>query len=484
MILKILILSLTLLLMMSTLYSFWGESVRITFDENDDSNHDFCIDNNGTIHCVWVRELENNYWEICYTFSTDDGANWNEPIGISEDEVTRMGRPYIVCDSNNNLYVTYLYNIGQSTQLHFRIFDGNNWGGSYCISGNTIGVGNVELVVNNNDIVYAFWCLGGASGYFQYRYYSNESWSEIISPFESSNDYMLILSTIVDDQNNLHSVGVFHEEGGSGYDEVSAYYFFDYQNVFWDNPIILGYNTSWSGSTISLDENEEPHIIWRQWLDNNQPPTQGTLYSYRSNDQWTNPIVFFENGREQTMVFDNDNKLHLVLGMDFDGYNRLVHYIINNHHINEESILENMNAGWVGKPKLAIYNNSLYVLYLKSADENLDIYFNKYSEVTNIHDNYIDQHNIITLNQNFPNPFRNSTTISINSKTSEFVNLNIYNLKGQLIKTLINGSMFSGNNNINWDGFDNYGNKVASGNYLLDLNISEKKITKIITIMK
>jgi len=65
------------------------------------------------------------------------------------------------------------------------------------------------------------------------------------------------------------------------------------------------------------------------------------------------------------------------------------------------------------------------------------------------------------LNQNFPNPFNGTTTISYNLPGSEMVNVSIFTTAGQLVKTLINESQEIGFHKVCWET-----NKISSGVYL------------------
>jgi len=70
---------------------------------------------------------------------------------------------------------------------------------------------------------------------------------------------------------------------------------------------------------------------------------------------------------------------------------------------------------------------------------------------------------------NFPNPFNPSTTFSFDIPQSAIsASLDIYNLKGQLIKTF---NVISNANSVNWDGTDMKNKKVSSGIYLYRLSI-------------
>lgn len=69
-----------------------------------------------------------------------------------------------------------------------------------------------------------------------------------------------------------------------------------------------------------------------------------------------------------------------------------------------------------------------------------------------------------------PSPFKDHTQFSINAKANNEVTLEIFNLKGQLIKTDTVKVPASGVSTIIWDGKDNRGNQVHSGIYLYRLN--------------
>ena len=96
--------------------------------------------------------------------------------------------------------------------------------------------------------------------------------------------------------------------------------------------------------------------------------------------------------------------------------------------------------------------------------------------------------------QNYPNPFSASTTISFNSATNkhEFIPLdnkhlmgqariNIYNIKGELIKQL---SILNSKSSIVWDGKDKNGRELPNGIYLYQLKYGNQSITKKMILLR
>ncbi len=86
--------------------------------------------------------------------------------------------------------------------------------------------------------------------------------------------------------------------------------------------------------------------------------------------------------------------------------------------------------------------------------------------------------------RNYPNPFNPTTTIAFEIPSTSDVSLKIYNIKGQLVKELINGRLTPGSYKTEWDGKDQTGNQAASGVYFYRLMTSGKCITSKMLLLK
>ncbi|MDZ4122257.1 MAG: T9SS type A sorting domain-containing protein [Candidatus Cloacimonadaceae bacterium] len=83
-----------------------------------------------------------------------------------------------------------------------------------------------------------------------------------------------------------------------------------------------------------------------------------------------------------------------------------------------------------------------------------------------------------------PNPFNPQTTISYSLPTNQKVQLNIYNLKGQLVKSLVDADMVSGRHSIVWNGLDNSGSKVSSGMYFVRMDTATGSSSRKVMLLK
>jgi hypothetical protein len=69
----------------------------------------------------------------------------------------------------------------------------------------------------------------------------------------------------------------------------------------------------------------------------------------------------------------------------------------------------------------------------------------------------------------YPNPFNPTTTIEFEVPYSMDIILNVYDISGRLVKTLVDDIKYSGLHSTVWDGTDQYGNNVANGLYVYKL---------------
>jgi len=82
---------------------------------------------------------------------------------------------------------------------------------------------------------------------------------------------------------------------------------------------------------------------------------------------------------------------------------------------------------------------------------------------------------IVSRLNNYPNPFNPSTSIEFSLAEESKVTVAIYNIKGQLIKTVINNEYLEGTCSAIWNGDDEAGNTVSSGVYYYKLTIDGKR---------
>lgn len=91
----------------------------------------------------------------------------------------------------------------------------------------------------------------------------------------------------------------------------------------------------------------------------------------------------------------------------------------------------------------------------------------------------------VTLTQNFPNPFNPQTTIRYSLAEDASVRLSIHNLRGEVVRILVDGSQSSGEHTVGWDGRNEMGETVSSGIYFYSLKLGDgSSVTKKMVLLK
>jgi hypothetical protein len=91
---------------------------------------------------------------------------------------------------------------------------------------------------------------------------------------------------------------------------------------------------------------------------------------------------------------------------------------------------------------------------------------------------------VTALNQNYPNPFNPETTIQFDLATESAVSLRVFDTTGQVVRTLVHGSMPAGSHVQLWDGRNEAGARVGSGIYFYELKAGAFTSMKKMTLLQ
>ena len=89
-----------------------------------------------------------------------------------------------------------------------------------------------------------------------------------------------------------------------------------------------------------------------------------------------------------------------------------------------------------------------------------------------------------SLGEAYPNPFNPATTISYEIPNDEFVSIDIYNLMGRHIKSLVNMNQNPGYKTIEWNATNNSNQPVSAGMYIYTIQAGEFLATKKMLLLK
>ncbi len=95
------------------------------------------------------------------------------------------------------------------------------------------------------------------------------------------------------------------------------------------------------------------------------------------------------------------------------------------------------------------------------------------------------QYSIVNFQlRNYPNPFNPSTTISSSIPNDSYIELSIFNIKGQKVKQLVSDHISAGEHSVIWNGKDSNNKSVASGIYFYKLSTGKSSAMKKMLLLK
>jgi hypothetical protein len=137
---------------------------------------------------------------------------------------------------------------------------------------------------------------------------------------------------------------------------------------------------------------------------------------------------------------------------------------------------------WPPASQLA-YSNSISQTYIPEINLPLCFYV-KYNDVRELHGSDENRPSGFSLAQNYPNPFNPVTNIAFTVARTAQVRLDVYNVVGQKVKTLVDQEMKPGAYAADWDGTDQSGKAVSSGIYFYRMEAGDFAGMKKMLLLK
>ncbi len=108
-----------------------------------------------------------------------------------------------------------------------------------------------------------------------------------------------------------------------------------------------------------------------------------------------------------------------------------------------------------------------------------EVYYNEAPPALAVNENPASVVNDFSLEQNYPNPFNPTTSISYSLKRQEKATLRVFNARGELVSTLVNGVVSAGSHEVTWNAGD-----LPSGIYFYKLETADFTQTKKMLLVK
>ena len=132
-----------------------------------------------------------------------------------------------------------------------------------------------------------------------------------------------------------------------------------------------------------------------------------------------------------------------------------------------------------GLDLIMLYHYTIVVEYINPSGESEPVS----TDVTNSFDDPIVPLNTALMG-NYPNPFNPETTIMFSLATDSRVKIDVYDIRGRLVRSLVNNDYNAGVHSVIFNGLDNNGQNIGSGVYFYRMNADESSSIRRMILMK
>jgi flagellar hook capping protein FlgD/beta-propeller repeat-containing protein len=493
---------------------------------NNDEARDLVIDQNGNIYVTGITE-SSNFPTINSSFDTSYNGGSSSPYGSGDAFVCKLDNNLsqllastfiggsghdnsssITFDNNNNVFIS-----GTTSSINFP-YTSSAYDTTYQPGGNFQDDVFIVKLDNNLSTLLAGTYLGGSAddfseaiavdnagnvyvsgwltstnfpttpgcydnsynGYYYDSFISklnNDLSNLIASTFLGGSSWEFIYGMCLDDNNNVYVTG--HTSSTNFPTSASAYdrsYNSSSGANIGDDVFVTKLNNSLSAMEASTYlGGSQWENGWNVSLENNNVYVSGTT---SSNNFPTSPNAYDSN-------YDGGNKYNGDVFISKLDYNLTT--------LNASTYLGSTGNESIGS--IGIVNNGNVYISGSTSSQNFPYVSTAYDTSFNggpsdifvsILDSLLSgnpssiqsesQPNTFTLYSNYPNPFNPTTTIKYDLPNKLFVSLEIYNMLGQHIKTLISKYQSAGTKTINWDGKDKAGRTVSTGVYFYKIDVT------------
>ncbi|NQV17220.1 MAG: T9SS type A sorting domain-containing protein [Armatimonadetes bacterium] len=457
----------------------WSESILLADGDANQKASNLTCDNDGIIYCAYE-----NY----------DGANCKISINYSQF----FGQEWQWWDDIIKGYNISLPSITYANDHLFILYHGNN----------TVEICRISLIdyerdffsiptppINPPNIIHrarlssnsefednaylmvAFLYGSGNNDELGLYYTHSENNAEIWSDYQYLDDVYKSYQTW-DVGIDWGNSGLYISYFATGEDEnwVKIMKTTNYGNTWFGPFTIWGNNNNKFGPVVAARDSDILVVLQYEYDEEDND-----IYGIRSNDygnSWDTyiiaddgddeelPWVAHDNSNNFCVTYTRNEKVYAEIGINSPEVDNPVRIDNNYNAFNDDY------TSVIGKTNES-YSEGFVTAWVEGDWGDLDIWGNRntgpFSSVDwNIYENSYK------LFQNYPNPFNPTTSIEFSIQNDSKIELTVFNIKGQLIKTIAHNEFTKGSHSIIWNGDDQSEKAVSSGVYLYNLKVNGK----------
>ncbi len=406
------------------------------------------------------------------------------------------GATALTVDLSGNIYVTG-YSLGYLSYFDYATI-------KYYPNGDTAWVRRYNGVANGNDFAYAVavdmsgnvYVTGSSEGsgtytdYVTIKYDSNGDTVWVKGYNGPGNHEDIAYAIAVDSAENVYVTGA--SDGAGTYSDYATIKYYANGDTSW----IRRYNgpgdSADEASDLTIDKAGNIYVTGGSTGSLTKQDYSTIKYLPNGDTAWVRRYNGPGNGDDVALAMTLDNSGNLyVTGQSYGSGTYMDYATLKYYPDGDTAWVERYNGPmnyWDDAYAIAVDGSGKVYVTGESygIGTGLDYATIKYVQPTDVRDENEGNGRPcqFVLSQNYPNPFNQSTKIEFSLPASRSVCLNIYDLLGRKVRTLVRENLSTGQKSVFWDGKDNSGNEVASGVYFYQLRAGDFSESKKLILLK
>ena len=358
----------------------WSEDIRVTYDNSLSTMPKIALYNNN-VHVVWEDD-RNGKREIYYKHSTDNGTNWGPTIKLNGNYGDLHSDPSVAVNGNNIHVVWETFQNTNWVIYYKRSFDnGNSWQPEIEISDDDIDSNRPKIAIDMNNLCVIWGDKKDGNEvnevYFTKSNDNGDNWSS--SRRLSANDgYDSVPNDIVVNNDKIYVVW-------EDYNDANL------REIYFKNSNDFGNNWEPEKRLSKMDDidsmrasigvcNNDIHVVWTNKLD--------LIYEIgytRSSDNginWVNCYNLSEEdgvGSANSHIVVNNENIYVIWDGGDAGFAEIYYKTSqdNGDNWNSEIMISDNDDKISGRPRMANWQDFIYVVWQDNRDGNFEIYFKR-----------------------------------------------------------------------------------------------------------